>query len=145
MCLCKTKLLQFLFWFFFFSLIITQYIFWRFDKCSFFSCSLNISILGTSSPSHPIFNLYNHPSAWPPDTAGCISQLLDYCHGTISSGKACQSPNYSAPLCPRSVASQRHSWRLHPSGSAPDQGGSGHSSRPVTTKGTWRSEDRKKR
>lgn len=35
----------------------------------------------------------------PPDTAGYGSQLLDYCHGAISSGKACHSPELlSAPL-----------------------------------------------
>lgn len=40
------------------------------------------------------------------------SQLLDYCHGTISSGKACHSPNYTerpfvlGPSVPRQLATR---------------------------------------
>lgn len=53
-----------------------------------------------------------------------------------------------APLCPPSVGAPTASdtrWRPLPSGSAPGRRGPERSYRPVTTRDTWRSEDRKRR
>lgn len=87
------------------------------------------------------------PSAGPPTPGpGCIQQqLLDDRHGAYLIGRRRVSPRIPAPLCPRSVPGLRHSWRPSPPGSAAARRARGRSSRPVTTKATWRSEDRKKR
>lgn len=82
----------------------------------------------------------------PQDTAGYGSQLLDYCHGAISSGKACHSPRitehpFVLGRCPASDTQ----WRPLPSGSVAGRRGPGRSYRPATTRDTWRSGDRRRR
>lgn len=50
------------------------------------------------------------------------------------------------PLCPLSrCPASDDSWRLQPCGSGPGRGDPGRSSRPATTRDTWRSEARRRR
>lgn len=75
------------------------------------------------------------------------SQLLDYCHATISSGKACHSRagSLSAPFVLGRCPGSDTRWRLHPSGSARGRREPARSSRPATTKATWRSVEPERR